>query len=142
MKKTVIYYIIAQSLGILIAFANEYALNFTASKGNDSVISDYDKWMYGVIIGPLFETLVFNSFLNEVLIKIIPKKNVVIIISSLAFGLIHDFSYIYMISTFFVGFILNTFYFYLRNEYGIGIAFLVILMLHANHNFIGILLGK
>lgn len=142
MKKTIIYYLVAQSLGILIAFANEYAINFTASKGNDSVISEYDKWVYGVIIGPIFETLVFNSFLNEVLIKIIPKKIVVIIISSLAFSLMHDYSYIYMISTFLAGLILNTFYFHLRNEYGIWIAFLVTLMLHVNHNLIGILLGK
>lgn len=84
---------------------------FENSLGNmtNPIVNDMDfinTLFIGSIGAPLFETLIFQTFIIESLlfIKFFKKnKYLVVLISGLCFSLSHIFSYIYVIETFIIG---------------------------------------
>ena len=109
---------------------------------NPEILNVFDKKMslteifvLSVIIGPLMETFLFQYLIIEILSffnRI--KVNTIIIISSLAFSLIHYYNFIYIIVTFLSGTIYASYYLYLKIEKK-RFQFLYIWVLHSLYNF-------
>ena len=94
-----------------------------------------------VIIGPLIETFIFQYLIIEFLIifkKI--KVNIIILVSSLAFGCSHYYNFIYVLVMCVGGFIFASYYLYLKIK-EIRFPFLYIFSLHALWNFMAFILN-
>ena len=89
-----------------------------------------------VIIAPLVETFIFQYLIIEFLFRFKKiKLNIIILVSSLAFGLLHDYNFIYVLVMCVVGFIYASYYLYLKIKV-IKFPFLYICSLHALSNFL------
>jgi hypothetical protein len=109
---------------------------------NPEILNVFDKKMslteifiLSVIIGPLMETFLFQYLIIEILsfFRRI-KVNTIVIISSLAFSLIHYYNFIYISVTFLSGVIYASYYLYLKTEKQ-KFPFLYIFSLHSLYNF-------
>lgn len=91
-----------------------------------------------VIAAPLFETLIFQSLIIEIICKIIkrPRRNIyiAIIASALAFALNHTYSVYYVIFTFFVGIIYSLAYY--LGRYRKESAIILVFLLHSLDNLL------
>ena len=79
-------------------------------------------FFFSVIFGPLVETFIFQYLIIELLYLL--KKinlNVVVIVSSLAFGLSHNYNMIYMVVIFISGLVYASYYLYLKIKKKISI---------------------
>lgn len=143
--RTVLYFIIAQGLLMISAFVFEFlivALDIKSGFEDEEIFTSLQhKYTLVLIVGPLFETLVFNLMTNEILLKIV-NTYIVIFISSFIFASIHYYSVYYIIHAFTGALIMNAFYFYCRRNWSVYHAFILVLFLHFNHNLLGIILGK
>jgi len=96
-------------------------------------------FLFVVIIGPMFETVIFQLFLIN-MIKAFSEKSkysifLSVIIPSIAFGFSHFYNLYYIIFGFFIGLIYSTTYYvsqFLRKENG----FLIVLLLHSLNNLL------
>lgn len=86
-----------------------------------------------VVIAPMFETIVFQFFLLELLLKIKASASVDIIISTIIFSLFHYYSITYILYIISAGWILSYYYIALRHQVKYSKILLVIL-LHAFGN--------
>lgn len=93
-----------------------------------------------VIIAPIFETLIFNTLPIKAIHFFIKNKLIVILLSSLAFALIHTYSIAYMIMTYFGAIGLNTFYLIMEERKGFLEAVGLTMLLHSIYNFFGFLI--
>ena len=141
-QKIIFVFVICQVVLALLALLNDMIINTLGGGGIDEFKSFQEKIMLVLFVAPVFETLVFNLFLNEVFFRYIKNVYVCIVLSSLLFGLIHYYSFTYVLTTFLAGLVLNWFYFWVRHKKDMLIATLCVLLLHFNHNLMGILLGK
>lgn len=113
-------------LGAITTFLPEP--DMTGSLATDSVVLDL---LIAVIVVPLFETLLFQSLIVEIICKIIkrPRKNICIavMVSSLAFALNHTYSLSYFFITLGAGMILALSYYLgrYRKESPIILVFLI-----------------
>jgi hypothetical protein len=97
-----------------------------------------DQFIWTVILGPLFETIIFHFILMEILIHIFNKVAYgnwwVVSISAIIFGLSHYYSIDYIIIAVSGGVVLSIAYIVARKRN--MIAFLVVFAIHAILNFI------
>jgi len=97
-----------------------------------------EAFIKGVIFAPLFETLLFQSFIYWLTNKLIKaehiKEFVFLLISSIAFGLSHYYSIHYIFYTTILGFILS--YYYITSIKRKESALRNVLIIHASFNFI------
>lgn len=135
-------YILTQFLVAILAFINDYIVQNTSQSGAEEFDSLSRKIVLALAIAPLFETIIFNLLLNELFYKFIKKEKIVIIISSLCFGLIHYYSWTYVAFTFLAGIFFNNYYFKVREKKGYLFAAFLVFLMHFIHNGIGLLLGK
>lgn len=98
-------------------------------------------FVLSVIIGPFIETLLFQYLIIELLYSFKKvKQNIIIIISAVAFSLIHNYNLTYIFVSFIAGLIYASYYLYLKNikkKY----PFIYIWVLHALYNFTVFILG-
>ena len=94
-----------------------------------------------IFLYPLFETLVFQMLIIEVIRKIInrPKKNIclALLLSSAAFALNHTYSLYYMAFTFLVGLVLALAYY--LGRYRRENALLLTFLIHSLYNLYAVL---
>lgn len=118
------------------------AVSYIATIYNPEILDVFDKSMslteifiLSVIIAPLLETFLFQYLIIEILsfFKRI-KVNIIIIISSLAFSLIHYYNFIYILVTLLSGMIYASYYLYLKEEKQKS-PFLYVFALHSLYNF-------
>ena len=58
-----------------------------------------------LVLGPIVETLVFQTFFFWIYKKLKVKKEIIVLVSGLAFGLMHNYSITYIIDTTLIGFV-------------------------------------
>ena len=75
-----------------------------------------DLLLNALILAPILETLVFQTFFYTIFKKIKINKWIIVLVSGISFGAFHNFSIFYMIDTALVGVIFMYFYI-LRAEY-------------------------
>ncbi|MBZ9627138.1 CPBP family intramembrane metalloprotease [Psychroflexus sp. CAK1W] len=93
-------------------------------------------FLLSVLIGPLVETFLFQYLIIEILYafkKI--KLEVILIVSALAFSLIHTYNFIYIIVTFTSGLIYASYYLYLK-KFKRRFPFIQVWALHTLYNLI------
>ena len=94
-----------------------------------------------VIIAPLVETFIFQYLIIEFLLRFKKiKVNIIIFVSALAFGLVHDYNFIYVLVMCITGFIYASYYLYLKIK-EVKFPFLYICSLHALSNFLVFILN-
>lgn len=120
------------------------SLPFAESIANPPKILDLKKdtsffIVYALIIGPLMETMLFQFAITMGVFYLLeyfgkPQFIVPIIVSALAFGLVHPYNLTYIIIATFVGFFFATAYVLLlkRKEN----AFIVVTIIHSLVNFV------
>ena len=94
-----------------------------------------------VIIAPLIETFIFQYLIIEFLFRF--KKigvNIIILVSALAFGLAHSYSFFYVLVICISGFIYASYYLYLKIK-NVKFPFLYIFFLHALSNLLVFILN-
>lgn len=93
---------------------------------------------WGVIFGPIVETIIFHFLLLELLLHMFKKTKHkeywVILISAIPFSLIHYYSIQYKIYSFFAGIIFSSAYITARKKNMLPVA--VVFMIHALYNLI------
>lgn len=104
-------------------------------------VSQKDGWLYNivllVILAPLIETAVFQFFLIEFVLFLVPHKKVLaVLISATIFSISHSYSIQYVLFSFAIGFLLAYSYIIYRQDK----AFLIVFLIHALRNFLGLLL--
>lgn len=132
------YYI---SLTIIYHFARyQYDIAFTETP-NESIMQEsfLKQLLFVVIIGPLFETLIFKKWLYQLLslFKILKRNKIwLILISVFIFGSIHIYSLSYIVFSFFAGIILMAAYVLRKGKN----PYLFVATLHALMNLFVILM--
>jgi len=101
-------------------------------------IGEYDivvRIIGGIFIAPIFETLIFQSFLIYIFTKVLIKNRYfAIFISALAFGLVHYYSIVYVLYAFFMGLYFAWTYLNYYEKRGFSHAFWAITLVHALWN--------
>ena len=92
-----------------------------------------------VLIGPVLETFIFQFLIIEILLKLKIKNNLIILISTLAFSLSHNYNLIYILLIIFPGILYSTYYLFLKIE-NQKTPFLNIFLLHLLSNFVSFIL--
>lgn len=98
-------------------------------------------FLFGVFVGPLVETLIFQALPYLFLRKLFKHKiklYLYLIISSILFGLTHNYNLIYCLTAIWVGLLLSFFYYVakLRKEN----AVLYVFTIHGCNNFISLMI--
>ncbi len=99
--------------------------------------------IFGVIIGPVLETIIFHFLLLELLLYIFRKSYykyfIVVVISSLLFSLTHNLNVHYISLTFIWGIIFSTSYIIAMNKNMIPVV--VVFLIHSISNLAAILMN-
>jgi hypothetical protein len=118
-------------LGVITTFLPEP--DMSGSLATDSVVLDL---IIAVIVAPLIETLLLQSFLIEIICRIVkrPRKNICIavMVSALAFALNHTYCLGYIIMTFFWGIIFAIAYY--LGRYRKESAIILVFLIHSFYN--------
>lgn len=93
-----------------------------------------------VILAPLIETFLFNYTTQKFIEFFTSHKIKVILFSSIVFSIVHCYSFIYMVYSFFAGLILNLFYHYCKSNFNVTNAFWLTFLLHLAHNLTGFII--
>jgi hypothetical protein len=93
-----------------------------------------------VIVAPIFETLLFNVLPVKLIQFFIKNKFIIILLSSFGFALIHTYSIVYVIMTYFGAIGLNMFYLVTEEKKGFLNAIGLTALLHSIYNLFGFLL--
>jgi uncharacterized protein len=113
--------------------------NAMDNRTEDLFTSLYEKIIYGVIVIPIIETLLFQTLVILVVCRLIkrPKYNLytAVIISATLFSLNHNYSIYYLIMTFVAGVTLAFAYYIAR--YRKFNATITIILIHALWNILG-----
>ncbi|QZY55029.1 CPBP family intramembrane glutamic endopeptidase [Crassaminicella profunda] len=98
-------------------------------------------FIFAIIIAPILETLVYQSFIISLCkqFKFLNKKIIIIFISALAFSLSHTYSLSYIFNTLFIGMILA--YAYLVYEDKHQSSYWIVCSIHALRNSLSLLLS-
>jgi len=102
---------------------------------NDSLIF---KFFMAVFIGPFIETFLINSLPYRFFKFFVNKISIVIILCSSLFAILHYYSFLYVLMTFFGGILLNLFYAICINKK--QPSYILTVLLHSLYNFIGFVL--
>lgn len=133
-----IFFIIDLSLSLLLTnILNNFSPNFGIQEIPEKV--PLALWFVGmVIIAPLFETLVFQFLILELLIRLKVSPSISIVISLLIFSLFHNYNTTYIIYIICAGWVLPYYYMALRQQ-GKYNKILFVSLLHAASNGISFL---
>jgi len=93
-------------------------------------------FIVSVIIAPVIETLIYQLAIMEISYKFKLKESLAISISSILFGLSHNYNWVYMAVMIFIGFIFAYSYSIIRSKYGTFKATVFVILLHAMANLI------
>ncbi|TAH00104.1 MAG: CPBP family intramembrane metalloprotease [Sphingobacteriales bacterium] len=139
-KKTKFYFVLIICFGLLMVNANIFLYisdYFSINLEGDSDFDSFSKkslFFLAVVFAPLTETFLCQ-ILPYYILKNLKLFYLRIILPSILFGVLHDYSWLYMLATFFVGVVLNYLYFYCvahrRN------AYLYVAALHSLYNLVG-----
>ena len=130
-------------LRILIGFVvDHFSKEFQGNTGIDifNGLSLFDRFVIVVILAPLFETLIFQFGVIELLSKAPSLARhqglnlVAITTSSVLFSLSHFQSSFYAFSSFWSGLLYSSSYVFLRNRFDTVIAFVVVAISHSFYN--------
>lgn len=88
-----------------------------------------------VVVAPIFETLIYQTAVIEILLKFKIGMRGAIVISALLFGLSHSYSFIYILLAIGTGFVLAYYYASLREQGKIN-KILFVTILHALINLV------
>ena len=128
-----IFFGLALILTTVTIFFPDNASNIEKSIQIETVL---DKIVFGIIIVPIIETLIFQTFIISVTCKLLKRPKykfyVSLFISSLAFSFNHSYNYYYMIYTFLIGILLACMYYIAR--YRRFSATLSLIILHSIWN--------
>ncbi|HEX8349936.1 MAG TPA: CPBP family intramembrane glutamic endopeptidase, partial [Hymenobacter sp.] len=102
----------------------------------DKNISIIEKFFLLSFVGPVIETLLFQTIIIKIALKLFENKAVSVLISSLVFGLAHNYSGAYIFVTLIMGFFFGLFYVICENHY----ATIHVIILHSLYNAAGILI--
>lgn len=136
-------FLLAQLALFLLAIAFDFLIvKYNLDSGFDSAdifSSKTQKIILVIVFAPLIETLIFNLLVNEFLMKFLDYK-LIIFFSSMLFAIIHFYSLYYALYAFFGGIIFNFIYF--KYRYSALTSYLIVTLLHLNHNLLGLLFDK
>lgn len=90
-----------------------------------------------VLLGPVVETYLFQQLFFEHLSKYL-KKGVIVVVSSVVFGLCHVYNPVYSVYAFFSGLLLSASYCFRINRY----PYLITLAIHCIYNLLAFLLNN
>jgi len=120
-----------------------YIINYFDSSLTETLeFSDFslnEIFFLTVIIAPLFETLIFQFLIIELLYFFKVKNNSIIIISTVLFAISHNYNIVYILAIIFPGLMYATYYLYLKINKKNG--FILIFSLHAFSNLISFIIG-
>lgn len=136
------YFIIFLLLKLTFSFLTSIIATYFDPTSTQNPIDKYDitaNIILSLIIAPLLETLLFQYALIELLLKTKLSPLFIIAISSLLFGLSHNYNISYIIATTISGFFYATYYYKLRNQ-GRLTGFLLITLLHSLSNLASLFL--
>lgn len=93
-----------------------------------------------IIIAPVIETLLFQVILYYVLATILKIKNDIFctIFMSILFALMHNYHWLYIVTTFFSGVIINIFYISIQ-KIKPNYSYILTVLIHALYNLYGAL---
>jgi hypothetical protein len=148
-KKQIVFQIKIICIVQFILFFNAFVFDFLVNyynvelgfENSNLFNSKVEKIVSLLLMAPIIETLVFNFLINEILVKFL-NHFYSILISSFIFALIHYYSIYYALYGLLGGLIFNSIYFYFKQQFSIRIAILVVILLHLNHNLLGLILNK
>lgn len=94
----------------------------------------FDQILFGVIVGPAIETVIFQYGLNKILLRLNCQNfYLLLIVPSIFFALAHlPYNYVYALATFFGGLILN--YFFLKSKTNSNSALIFTILIHSLYN--------
>jgi uncharacterized protein len=127
-KFILLFLLITLCFGVITYFLPSNLTSETSGKGLESIT---EQLIFGVLIVPLIETLLFQSLIITIICKIVkrPRFNIIpaLTISAMAFGLNHSYNLAYFIYTLTVGFFLALAYYVsiFRKESAILSVFLI-----------------
>lgn len=113
-----------------------YDPKLTSNPVNDSPI--YEHVLLGLFLAPLFETLIFQYFIIEIMFRLKARPLQAVFISALLFGLSHPYNLIYVLVTIVFGFVYSLYYVLLRSQGG-GYKFWLVALLHSSWNLVALL---
>ncbi len=132
---------------LLLVFSNlllSYFFQFGASNSTVNYIEGFGKivaFLMAVIWAPAIETLLYQAGIIHIIKAFVPKIRysfiISVFVSSLVFGLSHPYSLNYVFAASITGLILATTYFI--SLYRKQSAFLLVYLLHALNNLLGLL---
>ncbi len=133
---------------LLLVFSNlalSYFFPFGTSNSSVNYIERFGKivtFLMAVIWSPAMETLLYQAGIIHIIKAFVAKTRysfiISVFVSSLAFGLSHPYSLTYVFAAFVAGLILAATYFI--SLYRKQNAFLLVFLLHALNNLIGLLM--
>lgn len=91
------------------------------------------KFFFGVLIGPFFETLIFQFIIIELIKKVSKKDLIIILSSSILFALSHYFNIYYVLMTLTIGSVM-AWYYLLLSKTNKWTAFFSVFLLHSLNN--------
>lgn len=125
------------SIGSLVV--NFFDSSLIETEFNTANFSLLEIFFVTVLIGPVLETFIFQFLIIEILFKLNIKNNLIILISTLAFSLSHNYNLIYILLIIFPGILYSTYYLFLKIE-NQKTPFLNIFLLHSLSNFVSFIL--
>ena len=135
LKFILLFLSITLCFGVITFFLPNDLTGETSNNGLDTIL---EQLIFGVLIVPFIETLLFQSLIITIICKIVKKTrfNIIpaIIISAIAFGLNHSYNLAYFIYTLIIGFFLALAYFVAR--FRKESAILSVFLIHSTFNFI------
>lgn len=108
------------------------SVNNNSKPESFSGISNTSKFVFLCLIAPLFETYIFQYAIIKWLSLTKMKDWVIVLVSSLLFGLSHFYNLLYIVNTFFAGVVLALSFMLWKNKK--VDAFWVTAIVHALHN--------
>lgn len=97
-------------------------------------------FFYTVLLGPLFETFVFQCLIINVLFFFKFKYGITLLISSLCFALDHSYNVVYVVFAFISGLFYASYYMYLKSI-NYKKAFLNVWLIHLLYNLTAFILS-
>lgn len=118
----------------IIGFFDENAL--LGFQFDDTSLGVFTEFLVSVLVIPIFETLIFQVIIIELLIWLRTKPMVAIMVSALLFALAHYYNMYYVLAVFPSGILLSYYYYILRVREDVLFAFLLVALLHALLNLV------
>lgn len=103
--------------------------------------SPLEEFLLVIIVAPIFETLIFQSFIIKKMIQYFPNnKSIAIMASALFFGLSHYYSIPYIIKATIAGILYGLLYFILLHKKKNPVIYII--SVHAIYNLIGFIINS